>query len=59
MIMKCPKCQNQVFLTAFTNDNEGKSITSFYRCEYCKIQISEEEIIENSSDNNIEVDLEY
>jgi len=59
--MKCPRCQSQVFLTAFTNDTEGKSITSFYRCGYCKIQLSEDEVLDNSkgSTENTDFILEY
>jgi len=51
--MKCPKCENQVFLTAFTNDIEGESITSYYRCEYCKIELAEDEVLDGSSNDEI------
>jgi len=57
--MLCPKCENQVFLTAFTNDTEGESITSFYTCPYCKIELTEDEVLDESISNNIEDSLEY
>ena len=52
--MLCPKCENQVFLTAFTNDTEGESITSFYRCGYCKIQLAEDEVLDKPSNDEME-----
>ena len=47
--MNCPKCNGQLLLTVISDDN-GENITSFYRCEYCKIELTEEEILENTED---------
>jgi len=52
--MKCPKCGSQVFLTVITNDIEGENITSFYRCNYCKIELNENEILDLSEENEEE-----
>jgi len=46
-MLTCPKCNNQLFLNAFTNDNEGESITAFYKCAYCKTELSEDEVLDD------------
>jgi len=54
-MLTCPKCNNQLFLNAFTNDNEGESITVFYRCVRCKIEFSEDEILNECKEESLKL----
>jgi len=49
--MNCPECGNQIMLNVYTMDVLGEFIVSCYKCESCKKEFSESEILDISEEN--------